>query len=30
MKKKVYISIPISGKEIIGVKLHLDLVKKTW
>ena len=28
MKKKVYISIPISGKEIIGVKLHLDLVKK--
>lgn len=27
MKKKVYISIPISGKDITEVKLHLDLVK---
>ncbi len=27
MKKKVYISIPISGKDITEVKLHLDIVK---
>ena len=27
MKKKVYISIPISGKDISEVKLHLDIVK---
>lgn len=27
MKKKVYISIPISGKDITEVKLHLGLVK---
>lgn len=27
MKKKVYISIPISGKDITEVKLHLDYVK---
>ncbi len=27
MKKKVYISIPISGKDITEVKLHLDFVK---
>lgn len=27
MKKKLYISIPISGKDITEVKLHLDFVK---
>lgn len=27
MNKKVYISIPISGKDINQVKLYLDLVK---
>ncbi|WP_304184604.1 DUF4406 domain-containing protein [Phocaeicola plebeius] len=27
MKKKLYISIPISGKDITEVKLHLDIVK---
>lgn len=28
MKKKVYISVPITGKDITFIKLHLDLVKK--
>ena len=30
MKKKLYISIPISGKDITEVKLHLDFVKRSY